>query len=59
MADTGDEGRGTNSNEERGILRLPDEERGSFSEITSTRNEERTTLVSHSRPAPVLITSGT
>jgi hypothetical protein len=34
-----DEGRGRNSNEERGILRLPDEERGSCSRITSTRDE--------------------
>jgi hypothetical protein len=36
---TRDEERGTNCNEERGILRLPDEGRGSFSPITSTRNE--------------------
>jgi len=34
-----DEGRGTNANEERGRLRLPDEERESYVEITSTRNE--------------------
>jgi hypothetical protein len=34
-----DERRGTNSNEERGRLRLPDEERGSCSQITSTRDE--------------------
>jgi hypothetical protein len=40
-----DEGRGTNSNEERGILRLPNEERGSTAGITSTRNEGQTTLV--------------
>ena len=34
------ERRGTNSNEERGRTRLPDEGRGSFSRITSTRDEE-------------------